>query len=228
MYLVALLILTILETLLMAFSIVMVKLLSLALLLGHASSSLIGVLIIDCLAKNVTFHYSAINQSETGRKKVYSEQLPTTDEIRQSDNFKWHKINAWAAGKNHEFNIKVMQGFIWRKTGGERKYRLIVIRPLGYKLYKKSKLLYRAPAYLLCTDIDMSLQDTLQFYLWSWEIEVNIGEGKSLFGVGQAHVRNPKSIEIVPAFITAIYSLLLLANLESSKSNQALFLSKAK
>jgi len=178
--------------------------------------------------KDGKFHYPAVNSTGPGRNKVYGEQLPTPDEIRKSDNYKWHKINAWAAGKNHEFNIKVVEGFIWRKTGGEQKYRLIVIRPLSYRLSKKSKLLYRAPAYLLCTDFEMSLQDTLQFYLWRWEIEVNIGEGKSQFGVGQANVRNQKSVETVPAFITTIYSLLLLANLESSKSNQALCLPRPK
>jgi hypothetical protein len=43
----------------------------------------------------------------------------------------------------------------------------------GYRLREGSKLLYRQPAFLICTDSTLSVQHLLQSYLWRWDIEVN-------------------------------------------------------
>ena len=72
-----------------------------------------------------------------------------------------------------------------------------------------AKLLYRKPAYLICTDPDAPLQQVLQAYLWRWEIEVNFRDEKTLLGVGQAQVRHEHSVENVPALAVAAYAMLL-------------------
>ena len=72
-------------------------------------------------------------------------------------------------------------------------------------------MLYREPAYLICTDNELSIENLLQDYLWRWEIEVNFREEKTVLGCGQAQVRNPESTKLVPAFIAAIYAMLHLA-----------------
>jgi hypothetical protein len=41
---------------------------------------------------------------------------------------------------------------------------LVVIAPLGYRLRKGHRMLYRKPAYLLCTDPDLDLALLLQAY----------------------------------------------------------------
>ncbi|WP_124245567.1 hypothetical protein [Cyclonatronum proteinivorum] len=56
-------------------------------------------------------------------------------------------------------------------------------------------------------------------YVWRWEIEVNFREQKTLMGCGQAQVRNQHSAEGVPKFVTAVYSLLLLAAEHCSRQN---------
>jgi hypothetical protein len=81
----------------------------------------------------------------------------------------------------------------------------------GYRLREGSKLLYRQPAFLICTDSTLSVQHLLQSYLWRWDIEVNFRDQKSLLGVGQAQVRNPNSVQLQPAAAVAAYGLLLLA-----------------
>jgi hypothetical protein len=63
----------------------------------------------------------------------------------------------------------------------------------------------------MCTDYNLNIQKLLKTYLWRWEIEVNFRDEKTLLGCDQAQVRNPESVELVPAFITAIYALLHLA-----------------
>ena len=152
------------------------------------------------------------NQPSTGRKRIYGEQLPSPEQIRQSDYYKWQEIKAWAAGKIHNFNVKVVNDLRWKSAGEKHNLKLVIIRPLGYRLTKGAKILYRKPAYLICTDTELNIQKLLQAYLWRWEIEVNFREEKSMLGAGQAQVRNPNSSATFPAFIAATYAMLHIAS----------------
>ena len=146
-----------------------------------------------------------------GRKRVYGEQAPTPEELRQDTTIPYQRVTAWATGKNHHFKIKSMEALKWRTAGQHHVMRLIVIAPLAYRLTKKSRLLYRKPAYLICTDPDLSIQEALQYYLWRWDIEVNFRDEKHILGAGQAQVRKKSSVENVPGLIIASYAMLLLA-----------------
>jgi len=86
-------------------------------------------------------------------------------------------------------------------------------RLYGYRPRKSSRILYRKPAYLITSDGASDLQEIVQSYVWRWEIEVNLRDEKTLFGVGQAQVRCPASTENVPAMIVAAYAMLLLTGL---------------
>jgi hypothetical protein len=49
----------------------------------------------------------------------------------------------------------------------------------------------------------------IQCCLDRWQIEVNHREEKSQFGVGDAQVRNVKSVPRQPAFVVAVYAMIL-------------------
>ena len=89
---------------------------------------------------------------------------------------------------------------------------LIVIRPVAYRLSKKSRLLYRDPAYLISTNQEMDIASQVQAYIRRWEIEVGFRDQKSLMGCGQAQIRKESAVEKVPAFISACYGMMLLAS----------------
>jgi len=181
------------------------------------------VTLIGRIRKDTKLYAKPEKQPDFGRKRVYGDRLPTPEQIRQSDQYPWQEVNAWAAGKEHKFNVKVIKDVMWRSAGQKHNLQLVVIRPLGYRLTKSSKMLYREPAYLICTDNELRIENLLQDYLWRWEIEVNFREEKTLLGCGQAQVRNPESAESVPAFISAIYAILHLAAHRALKlSGQAL------
>lgn len=146
-----------------------------------------------------------------GRKKVYGEALPTPEQIRQSEEYSWQTVQAWAAGKVHDFQLKVIQSVRWRKAG-KKDLKLLIIRPVAYRPTKNSRLLYREPAYLICTDPAMDLATLLQAYLWRWEIEVNFKDEKTIMGCGQAQVRTKEACTKAPSFVAATYSLLMLAS----------------
>lgn len=150
-------------------------------------------------------------EGNRGRKRVYGERTPTPEELRQNDHLPFQRIEAWAAGKKHSFKIKTIAPLRWRTAGQKQNLRLIIIAPLGYRLSQTSPILYRRPAYLICTDPDLPLHKALQMYLWRWDIEVNFRDEKHLLGVGQAQVRNEKSVQNVPALIIAAYAMLLIA-----------------
>ncbi len=97
-----------------------------------------------------------------------------------------------------------------------------MIRPLAYRPRKGSKLLYRDPSYLICTDPDLPLPRLIQSYLWRWEIELNFREEKTVLGAGEAQVRTSAAVEMVPALIIAAYAFLLLAGTGNREGMPAL------
>ena len=146
-----------------------------------------------------------------GRPRRYGPELPTPEALRQNDQVPWQSVEAYAAGKRHTFKIKTLEAVRWRVTGATRTLRVIVIAPLGYRLHKNGRMLYRKPAYLICTDPALPIARVLQAYLWRWGIEVNFRDQKTLLGVGQARVRHPEAVQRVPALAVAAYAMLLMA-----------------
>ncbi|AXI99521.1 DDE superfamily endonuclease [Cyclonatronum proteinivorum] len=169
--------------------------------------------------KDAKIYDPPADQPDTGRRRLYGEPKLTPDQIRTSDQVSWQKVKAFAAGKEHEFKLKVVENVKWKPAGGHQLLKLIIISPLGYRLAKGANLLYRKPAFLITNDLKLPLQTLLQAYVWRWEIEVNFREQKTLMGCGQAQVRNQHSAEGVPKFVTAVYSLLLLAAEHCSRQN---------
>jgi hypothetical protein len=146
--------------------------------------------------------------ASTGRRPSYGPLAPTPEELRIDEQTPWQQVDAFAAGKRHQFRIKTLGPVLWRKSGAALPLRVIVIAPLGYRLRAGAKLLYRQPAFIICSDPQMSLEKVLQYYLWRWGIEVNFREEKSLIGAGQAQVRTEASNTHLPAVIVAAYALL--------------------
>lgn len=170
--------------------------------------------LIGRIRKDAKFFSLPATQPTRGRPRIYGDRLPTPEQIRQDDSVPWQKVRVWASNKFHDCEFKSMAPVFWKKSGVAQPLLLIIIRPLGYRLTSQSRLLYRQPAYLICTDPDMPLENVIQDYFRRWDIEVNHRDEKQLIGVGQAQVRAPKSVELVPAFAVATYSMLLLASAE--------------
>lgn len=145
-----------------------------------------------------------------GRKLVYGTQTPTPEEIRKDERIPWESCTVWAAGREHNFKVKTITPLRSRMMG-PHDLRLVVIAPLAYRPCKSHRVLYRQPAYLICTDPAMPLQQLLQAYVWRWDIEVNFRDEKQIIGVGEAQVRCEHSVQSLPAFLVAAYAMLLVA-----------------
>jgi hypothetical protein len=154
-------------------------------------------------------------KNPTGRRKIYGERLPTPEQIRQDDSYPWQTARIFGAGQYHNVRYKTIAPVLWQKGTGSMPMRLIIIAPLRYRKNKRSRLLYREPAYLLVPDVDTPVEQLIQFYFFRWDIEVNHRDEKSLLGVGDAQVRSEKSVASQPQFAVAVNSLLTLASIRA-------------
>ena len=158
---------------------------------------------------------SSASDGKRGRKLRYGDLAPTPEALRQDETVPWQRVRVYAADKIHEVRVKTIGPILWRAAGADRPLRLIVIAPLAYRPRKGSRLFYRDPAYLICTDPDAPLEKILQAYVARWDIEVNFRDEKQIIGVGQAQVRSAHSVQSAPALAVAAYALLHLAGLRA-------------
>lgn len=151
----------------------------------------------------------------TGRPASYGPEVQTPEQLRTAESVPWQRLSGWAAGRRHEFKVKTLESpVLWRKSGAERPLRVVVIAPIGYRLRQGSRLLYSQPAFLICTDPDLPLEEVLQDYLWRWGIEVTFRDEKTLLGTGEAQVRVPAANRSQPAVTVAAYAFLWIAALK--------------
>jgi len=146
-----------------------------------------------------------------GRRLCYGAPAPTPEQFRTDDTEPWQTMTFPHSGVTHQLRFKRRQNMMWRTAGAAQVLQLIVIAPLAYRLRKGSKLLYRQPAFLLCTHPNLDPREIIEAYFQRWDIEVNFRDEKTLLGVGQAQVRDPSSVESAPALTVASYAMLLVS-----------------
>ena len=73
----------------------------------------------------------------------------------------------------------VLDDSLLRRADAYQVLQLIVIAPLAYRLRKGSKLLYRDPAFLICTDENLDPRLLIEAYFQRWGIEVNFRNEKN-------------------------------------------------
>lgn len=156
-----------------------------------------------------------LSSPSRGRPRRYGPLAPTPEQLRTDESVPWTSIEVSVSGAPHQVRIKRLGPLLWRSAGLQHTLQLIVIAPLSYRLRRGSKLLYRQPAFLICTDPELQVRLLVQAYVQRWGIEVNFREQKTLLGVGQAQVRHPDSVESVPALQVASYAMLQLACLHT-------------
>ncbi|MGH9630489.1 MAG: transposase [Bryobacteraceae bacterium] len=127
------------------------------------------------LRKDAKLHYPlpASSGKPVGRPRRYGPEASTPEQILHDDSMAVVHVKCFAAGQFREIPVKVLRNVYWRKSGADMPVQVVVIKPLGYRLRNGSKLLYRKPAFLVCTDPDLDLTTLVQAYINRWEIGVS-------------------------------------------------------
>jgi hypothetical protein len=61
----------------------------------------------------------------------------------------------------------------------------------------------------------MPVEELVQAYVWRWGIQTNFRDEKQIIGVGEAHVRKETSVESLPQFLVATYTMAQLAAMKA-------------
>ena len=148
-------------------------------------------------------------------RRIYSKEKFTPESILKDEARPWQSTTIFHGGKWRTVFYKEVNELLWHRGAGSKRLRLIVVRPIPYRKTKKGKLLYRQPAFLLTTDLETEASELLQIYFDRWQLEVAHKELKQDFGLGQAQLRNPRSVARQPALSAATYSAMHLAALNA-------------
>jgi hypothetical protein len=150
-----------------------------------------------------------------GRPRSYGKPLPAPDALRKDKSVAWRELTICNGPKETKVRYKRIERAKWHKAGEKAVVQIVVIAPLRYRVRKNGRWKYTRPAYLVCTDASMPVEDLIQLYFWRWGIEVNFREEKQLFGAGEAQLRNAASVSSAPAVCIATYAALLLAGIRA-------------
>lgn len=150
---------------------------------------------------------AAANRSFYGKVKF------TPEQVRQDESYVWRKARIFHGGQWRKVRYKEVSGIYWQSGARKRPLRLFVVAPIPYQAPGRKRKYYRAPAFLLTTDLTGTPHELLQAYFDRWQIEVNHREEKDTLGIGQAQLRSRLSVPRQPAFAVAAYSALHLAAL---------------
>lgn len=171
--------------------------------------SILGTDIIARCKKNAVLCFEA---KDEGRRK-YSNKKFTPESVRQDEAIPYKKGRFFYGGQYRILRFKEIQNVLWQRVTKLLRLRLIIIAPIPYEHGGRKN--YRDPAYLLTTDLVTPVEELIQIYLDRLQIEYNFRDEKSIMGVGEAQVRNEKSVVREPAFTVATYSALLMASVIS-------------
>ena len=165
-----------------------------------------GVDVIARCRKDASLCFEA---TDGGRKK-YSTKKFTPEGIKNSEALPHKQGQFFYGGSYREIRYKEVKNVLWQRVTKLLPLRLIVIAPIPY--VKGGKRNYREPAYLLTTDLITPTEDLIQIYLDRLQVEYNFRDEKSIIGVGEAQVRNERSVSREPQFTVAVYSALLMSS----------------
>jgi hypothetical protein len=156
-----------------------------------------------------------------GGRRVYGEATFTPERVLSDAAVAWQTAEIFHGGKVRQIQYKELRGVLWRRGAARRPLRLLVVKPVPYGLTKTGRVLFREPAFLLCTETEGEAAPYLQIYFDRLHIEVAHRELKDTFGVGQAQVRSPRSVPRQPVLRAATYSLLHVAALRAYGARRA-------
>lgn len=161
-------------------------------------------LVVRC-RKDAKLHSGA----QPGDRRFYSKDSFAPESVRTDEGRPYTSGCFFHGGDWRQIRYKEVTGVFWPHGARRRPLRLIILAPTPYRNSPNGRTNYRQPAYILTTDLKRSACQIIQCYLDRWQIEVNHREEKSQFGVGDAQVRNAKSVPRQPAFVVAVYAMML-------------------
>ncbi len=163
-------------------------------------------------------------ETSNNTRRFYKPGLFTPDAIRTDHaQYPFSEALIHLTGRTITVRYKTITNVYWPSVGKRRPLRLLMVAQPHHKAKGtpgQVPTFDQRTYHIITTDLHRPAHEIIQRAFDRWQIEVSHREEKTVFGIGDAQVRNARSVQRHPAFAVACYSLLHLAAIELTKQNQ--------
>ncbi|MCC7187353.1 MAG: hypothetical protein IT312_01315 [Anaerolineales bacterium] len=148
---------------------------------------------------------------KVGRPRKKGKRLPTLKKVAENKQTRWKrlKVQDWYGEKKRAIEI-TSQIAIWFHSGRPP-------LPIRWVIVRDPKKVFKAQA-LLCTDINISAEQIIQWFMRRWQVEVTFHEVRMHLGVETQRQWTDLSIlRTTPALLGLFSVITLLADLHAQK-----------
>jgi hypothetical protein len=146
-----------------------------------------------------------------GRPRKKGKRLPTLEKIAEDKRTRWKRITVqeWYGEKKRDIEI-TSQTAVWFHNGKPP-------LPIRWVIVRDPKKIFKTQA-LLCTDIKVSAEQIIKWFVRRWQVEVTFHEVRTHLGVEtQRQWADLSILRITPALLGLFSIVTLLANLHTQK-----------
>ena len=148
-----------------------------------------------------------------GRPRKKGERLPTLEKIAEDKHIRWNRLTVqeWYGEKKRDIEI-ISNTAVWFHSGKPP-------LPIRWVLIRDPKQIFKTQA-LLCTDVNVSAEQIVSWFVRRWQVEVTFHEVRTHLGVEtQRQWADLSILRITPALLGLFSIVTLLANLHTQKQN---------
>ena len=146
-----------------------------------------------------------------GRPRKKGQRLPTLEKVATDKHTRWKrlKVQDWYGEKKRDIQI-TSQTAVWFHNGQPPV-------PIRWVIVRDPKRIFKTQA-LLCTDVNISAEQIIQWFVRRWQVEVTFHEVRTHLGVEtQRQWADLSILRITPALLSLFSVVTLLANLHARK-----------
>jgi hypothetical protein len=146
-----------------------------------------------------------------GRPRKKGQRLPTLQKVAADKDTRWKrlKVQNWYGEKKRDIQI-TSQTAIWFHNGQPP-------LPIRWVIVRDPKRIFKTQA-LLCTDVNISAEQIIQWFIRRWQVEVTFHEARTHLGVETQRQWAALSIlRITPSLFSLFSVVTLLANSHARK-----------
>jgi hypothetical protein len=146
-----------------------------------------------------------------GRPRKKGQRLPTLETIAEDKHTRWKRITVqqWYGEKKRMIEI-TSNTAVWYHTGQPP-------LPIRWVLVRDPKQIFKTQA-LLCTDLSVSAEQIVHWFVRRWQVEVTFHEVRTHLGVEtQRQWADLSILRITPALLGLFSMITLLANLHAQR-----------
>jgi hypothetical protein len=142
-----------------------------------------------------------------GRNRIKGERLPGLKQVLEQPNTNWEKIkiSQWYGKKEKEMEVTTATAVWYHKGKPVVPLRWVLLRDPDGKL---------DPVALLSTDVELSAQQIVSYFVRRWAVEVTWEEARAHLGLETQRQWSDKAIDRTTPVLLGLFSIItLLANL---------------